>query len=479
MTEAIPWLILLPLFWAILAFLLGPCRGAMPAVTGLAVQLALTLLLAASRVEVAQVQDVGGWDAPLGIELRADGFSLVMLLMTQAVALLIALYASAYFTRHASGHAYFWPLAGCLIAAMNALYLSSDIFNLYVTLELLSLAAIGLVASEGNAKSATAALRYLFASMMGSGAYLLGVALLYGAYGTVSLPHLAELMTHGVSAIVPYSAGLMLLGLLLKTALFPLHFWLPPAHGGAPAPVSALLSALVIKASFYLALRLWTTLFEPVTIMPAAQLLGMLGAGAVLWGSFQALRQRRLKMLVAYSTVAQIGYLFLVFPLLTGSIQSNEPSAMQGVILQAVSHGFAKAAMFGAAGAVILAAGHDELDRLGGLTRHLPVPMFTFAIAGVSLMGLPPSGGFIAKWLLIDSAIIARQWWWVAVLLTGGLLTATYVFKVMRLTFSQAEPSAPLHPLPKLLEWSAMALALVSLLLGLGAGSLLSLLELA
>src|SRR5690606_29362581 len=163
----------------------------------------------------------------------------------------------------------------------------------------------------------------------------------------------------------------------------------------------------------------------------------------------------------------------------TSPIESGTPSAMQGVIMQAVSHGFAKAAMFGAAGAIILAAGHDHLDRLSGLTRHLPVTMFTFAIAGVSLMGLPPSGGFIAKWLLIDSAIVARQWWWVAVLLAGGLFTATYVFKVLRLSFSQAEPVLPLQPLPKLLEWSSMLLALVSLLLGLGAGSLLSLLELA
>lgn len=477
MIEIMGWLIILPLAWASLAFILGPGRGAVLGPLAIAGQLGLTIMLAAAPGDTHIVQTVGGWQAPLGIELRADGLSLVMLLLTQCVALLVALYAAAYFSGHAAGSSYFWPLTGCLMAAMNALYLSSDIFNLYVTLELLSLAAIGMVASDGNAGSVAAALRYLFASLLGSGAYLLGVALLYGAYGTVSLTHLPDLILTDAPAVVPLAAGLMLVGLMLKTALFPLHFWLPPAHGGAPTPVSALLSALVIKASFYLALRLWTTLFESVVTVPAAQFLGALGTGAILWGTIQALRQRRLKKLIAYSTVAQVGYLFLVFPLITDTVQTGADSAMQGVAMQALSHGFAKAAMFGAAGAMILSIGHDEIDYLGGVSRRLPLTLFTFGLAGVTLMGLPPSGGFIAKWLLIDSAVVSNQWWWVVVLVAGGLLTATYIFKVLRHAFLQTEQSTEFRPLPHLLEWSALALSLASLVVGIQAGSILSLME--
>ena len=474
MNDPVPWLVLLPLFWATGAFLLGQGRGAVIGPLGIAAQLLLTLMLAGNLTESSQ-QAIGGWEAPLGIVLYADGFSLVMLLLTQSVALLIALYAAAYFAGHAAGNTYFWPLAGCLIAAMNALYLSGDIFNLYVTLELLSLAAVGMVASDGNQNSVAAAARYLYASLLGSGAYLLGVALLYGAYGTVSLTHLAELAANDASPLVPLAAGLMLTGLMLKTALFPLHFWLPSAHGGAPTPVSALLSALVIKASFYLAARLWMTVFEPVATVAAAQFLGALGAGAILWGTIQALRQTRLKMLVAYSTVAQIGYLFLLFPLVTNTTEAATQSATQGVVMHAISHGFAKAAMFGAAGAVILSTGHDNIDYLGGVSRRLPMTLFTFALAGITLMGLPPSGGFIAKWLLIDSAIVSGQWWWVVVLVAGGLLTATYFFKVLRHAFLQAEQSVEFKPLPSLLEGSAFALALVSLLLSFKASTLLSL----
>jgi multicomponent Na+:H+ antiporter subunit D len=484
MIDPIAWLILIPLLWATLAFVLGPGRGAVLGNTGIAAQLLLALALAGQLAGDAQEQAIGGWEAPLGIALRADGLSVVMLLLTQGVALLVALYAAAYFSRHAAGNSYFWPLSGCLMAAMNALYLSSDVFNLYVTLELLSLAAIGMVASEGNAGSVAAALRYLFASLIGSGAYLLGVAVLYGAYGTVSIVYLADLIQAGAPEAISWAAGLMLAGLMLKTALFPLHYWLPPAHGGAPTPVSALLSALVIKASFYLAVRLWLDLFGQIATSYAAQWIGVLGTGAIIWGTYQALRQRRLKMLIAYSTVAQIGYLFLMFPLVTDATPTGSQYALHGAVMQAVAHGFAKAAMFGAAGVIILALGHDNIAQLGGLAQSLPLTVFTFALAGVTLMGLPPSGGFIAKWILIDSAIVSGQWWWVVVLVAGGLFTATYLFKVLRHTFSHSEengnaaPNASIRPLPRLLEWSAFLLALGSLLIGLMAGSVLTLLEL-
>ena len=466
--DPLPWLIVLPLVWGTLAFVLGPARGARLAISALAVQTLLALQLAAQLVDGgARAYAVGGWGAPLGIDLYADGLAGVMLLLTQAVALPLAVYARGYFAATTKGRELFWPITGLMLAALNALFVSADLFNIYVTLELLGLAAVGLVAIAGGSAPVTAALRYLLATLLGSGAYLLGVALIYGTYGSVSLEVLAPLIDGDAPRAVVLAAALMLLGLLLKTALFPFHFWLPPAHGGAPAPVSALLSALVIKASFYLVVRLWLDLFEPLTTVDAAQLIGALGAAAIVWGSLLALTQTRLKMLVAYSTVAQIGYLFLLFPLATLTPLSAAESALQGGVMQALAHGLAKAAMFAAAGSMIVATGRDDINRLGGVGVRLPLTLFTFGMAGVTLMGLPPSGGFSAKWLLLQAALEAGQWWWVAVMIVGGLLTAAYVFKVLRRAFLPAAEGDTVTPVPRVLEFSAFALALASILLGL------------
>ncbi|MBM4181679.1 MAG: hypothetical protein FJ209_09045 [Betaproteobacteria bacterium] len=460
--DPLPWLIILPLAWASLAFLVGEGRGGRLAVAGLAVQLALALILAVQvMAQGARVHAVGGWGASLGIDLLADGLSVAMLLLTQAVALPLAVYARAYFSEVAQTT--FWPLAGFLLAALNALFLSADLFNLYVTLELLSLAAVGLVAMSGKPAQVDAALRYLLVSLTASGAYLMGVALIYGAYGTVSLAGLAPLVGADPPLITQLAAGLMLAGLLAKTALFPFHFWLPAAHGGAPAPVSALLSALVVKATFYMVLRLALGPFAALAD-DAAPLLGALGAAAILWGSWRALTTHHIKMLVAWSTVAQLGYLFLLFPLL-------EPggAALRAGVMQAFAHGLAKAAMFAAAGVLMLSTGRDTLEGLAGVAGRVPVTLFAFALAGVTLMGLPPSGGFLAKWLLIEAALEQGQWGWVVVVIGGGLLAAAYVFKVLRQAFLLAPASAHFHRVPRAMEWSAFLLAAASVLIGLRA----------
>lgn len=475
MTDPAAWLILLPLAWACAALLAGPGRGARLAIAALACQLVLAMLVARGVAGGARLHAAGGWPAPLGIELAVDGLAASMLLLAQAIVLPLAVYARAYFAAHPEGSRGFWPLAGFLVAAMNALFLSADVFNLYVTLELLGLAAVGLVASGGGAAALAAALRYLFVTMAASGAYLLGVALVYGAYGTVSLRVLAPLLAQGPGQAAALGAGLMVAGLLFKTALFPFHAWLPPAHGGAPAPVSALLSALVVKATFYLLLRLWTGAGAPLAAPAAAFAFGLLGTAAIVFGSVMALRQERLKMLVAYSTVAQVGYLFLVFPLLPGAAPSRADAASAAIMLQVAAHGLAKAAMFAAAGAVAISAGHDVVTRLGGLAAQRPVTVFAFGLAGVTLMGLPPSAGFMAKWLLIENALAAGRWELVVVILAGGLLTAAYLFKVLRHAFGHAGPGVAYLPLRRTLEWPALLLALASVMLGMQPAALLEL----
>jgi formate hydrogenlyase subunit 3/multisubunit Na+/H+ antiporter MnhD subunit len=261
----------------------------------------------------------------------------------------------------------------------------------------------------------------------------------------------------------------MTAGLMVKTALFPLHFWLPAAHASASTPVSAILSALVIKASFYLVLRLWFETFDAVRTPAAAQLMGVLGSAAILWGSFRAVRQRRLKLLIAHSTVGQIGYFFLLLPL-TASAAAAEPwmaLAWTGGLYQALSHGFAKASMFLAAGVILRAMGTDDLYAMRDITGRLPVASFALAIAGASLIGLPPTGGFIAKWLLLQAVIESGQWWWLPVFVLGGLLTAAYVFLMVRFTFKPARSGAPLEHVSPVMQYSALALALLALALGM------------
>ncbi len=473
--DPLAWLILLPLFWAVGAFLLGPGRGARLAIAGVALQLWLAFDLAAKvgAGGTALKHAVGGWGAPLGIDLAADGLTVVMLLLAQFIALPLLVFARGYFAADATVARYFWPLSGFLLAGLNALFLAADLFNLYVTLELVGLAAVGLVAAGGSATQIAAGLRYLFATLVGSGMFLLGVALIYGAYGTVSIETLAPLINADAPTAVRIAGALMLLGLMLKTALFPFHYWLPPAHGGAPAPVSALLSALVVKASFYLILRLWLGPFAPLT-GTIAWLPALLGSAAILWGSWQAIRAVRLKMLIAYSTIAQLGYLFLIFPLL-----GPDGLALQAGGMQVVAHGLAKAAMFAAAGAMIHVTGRDAVADVAGVASRMPVSVFAFALAGVTLMGLPPSGGFLAKWLLIDAALTQGQWWLVAVIIAGGLLAAIYVFRVLRQAFlvpAQGERRHLSHRAPPLLEWTAFTLAAASVLLGLRGVDLLRLL---
>ncbi|RRS31359.1 MAG: oxidoreductase [Gammaproteobacteria bacterium (ex Lamellibrachia satsuma)] len=463
-----PWgvmAILLPLVGALVCFLWPRRSVPLGLVTAIGVATCVAGLGWQVVVLGTQRYAVGGWGAPLGIDLYADGLSLLMLMVTAGVGLGISAYSTGYFERKSS--ALFWPLWLFLWAALNALFLSADIFNLYVTLELLGLAAVALVALAGGADALTSAMRYLLVSLLGSLFYLLGVALLYHSFGSVDIAILAQRMEP--SPTVWAAVGLMSAGLLLKTALFPLHFWLPPAHASAPAPVSALLSALVVKASFYILLRLWLEVF-PLGNVAFGQLLGLLGAAAVLWGGIQALRQTRLKLLIAYSTVAQLGYFFLAFPLETGT-------AWKGSLYLLLSHALAKAAMFMAAGNIMRFGEHDRIADLDRVAHRLPLTVTAFALAGISIIGLPPSGGFIGKWLLLDAALRAGQWWWVVILILGGLLAAAYIFKVIGYAFTQAGVLHETRAVSTIMELVALALALGAILLGLCAPWPLALME--
>jgi formate hydrogenlyase subunit 3/multisubunit Na+/H+ antiporter MnhD subunit len=475
------WLVAV-IVWPVIALLLvvagGERLAARVGVVALPIGLAIAAAVAQGVAGAGGLRyHVGGWAPPLGIALRADGLSAAMLLVTAVVACGAGIYALADFGTPVAGRPgrrtlTFWVSLLGAWAALNLAFLGNDLFNLYVALELLTFAAVPLVCLDGSADTLRAALRYLLYALVGSVLYLLGAVLLYGAYGTLDMGLLAQAVRPEPAAWA--AAGLMTAGLLAKTALFPLHLWLPPAHAGAPPAASAVLSALVVKGSFFIVLRLWFEALPGLATAASMQLIGLLGAGAILYGSALALRQSRLKLLIAYSTVAQIGYLFLVFPLAfdasAGTLVAG--AALAGGLLQAVSHALAKAAMFMSAGLIAVTLGHDRIADLGGLARARPTSLLAFALAGVSLVGLPPSGGFAAKWLLLSAAVATGQWWWAVVIVLGGLLTGAYlVLVLMRALDEPAAPAAPLQPVAAWREAVPLVLALLAVFMGL-AGAL-------
>jgi formate hydrogenlyase subunit 3/multisubunit Na+/H+ antiporter MnhD subunit len=459
MINTIIWLVAMPLSGALLTLLLKRYATAIAIGTGIATSISAAILLYAVATQGVMVYEIGGWSAGLGIALRVDGLSALLLMMAAIVLLASSIYARAYFSDD-SLRSRFWPLWLLLWTALNALLLSGDLFNLYVTLELLGLSAVALASLGGKADALKAALRYLMVGLLGSMLFLAGVTLIYAGYGTLDLASLSQAVTAGP---VTWSAlALMTVGLLLKTALFPLHFWLPPAHASAPAPVSAVLSALVVKATFYLLMRLWLDIFSEVVTQQAATLLGILGAAAVLWGSWQALRAQRLKLLAAYSTVAQLGYLFLFFPLLAAlPAGTARDAAMGGLVILALTHGLAKSGLFLAIGVIQQQSGHDTIRDLDGTAQRLPATTFAIALSGVALIGLPPSGAFLGKWHLLAAAFSTGQWLWVVVVMIGTLLAAAYTFRVLGHAFGQQPyPRRPVTVAAE--EWPALIITAIA-----------------
>ncbi len=471
-SEALAGLVFGPLL-AACALILIPRRWAKAVVPVVLIGMPVLLIPITSAVLEQGTLELAlaGFSPPLGIAWRVDALSLVLLWLSALVLLLVGVHALTGFPPGGDRGGHFWPLWLVLTSGMNAALLSADLFNLYVTLELITLAGIGLIAINGQPAALRAAMRYLLLALMASLLYLLGVGLVYGQTGTLDLLQAGQAME---PELLPVTAMvLMMSGLLLKSAIFPLHIWLPAAHGNAPGPVSAVLSALMVKVSIYIAWRLWFWMVPDWDLPVVALLLGLLGAGAIIYGSLLAMLARRLKMVIAYSTVAQLGYLMLVFPLASAL-------AFKAATYHLIAHGLAKAALFLAAANILAGLGTDRLRQLPGLDQRMPLEVFTLALAGVSIMGLPPSGGFIGKWLLLEAAWEQAGWGWMLVIALGGLLAAGYVFRVLALTcFHPRTQIADFTPerASRIASLVALGLAVLAIVAGFASAPILALLE--
>ncbi len=469
--DAMSLALFVPLFGAIAAFVLPRAASVIGLVAVLATCSAVAWLAREVMAEGSMTVALGGWAPPLGIALRADGLSVAMLAMTGAVGLLVSLGALDAL-RDARQRQYFWPLWLLLLTGMNGVYLSTDIFNLYVMIEVIALAAVGLTVLSGTRAAVQAGLEYMYASILGALLFLLGVGFVYLEAGRLDF---AGLIAAEPSAGLSAALALMVVGLLLKTALFPLHFWLPAAHANATAPASALLSGLVVKAALYIFLRLTTYMPLPDEIV--ITLIGALGAGAVLWGGVQALRAERLKMLVAWSTVVQIGLIFIAFAR-AGQVGLSE--SWKAAALLILAHGVAKAGMFLAAGRIRTEVGHDIIADLDRSAIRPTLAQFTFALAAISLIGLPPSLGFIGKWSLMEGAMAAGYWHWVVVTMIGTLMSVAYFSRVFAgfLRFDRMKGELAEHKGWAIADVAPLTLAFAAITLGLMAAPILSFIEL-
>lgn len=377
------------------------------------------------------VSELSGRPAPLGITLRADGASAIFLLTSAVVGLAVSIHALLYprSTGGRDAEPWFWPLWLLAWTGLNAVFVTGDLFNTYVALEILALAAVALVALGGS-PSWAAAFRYLIVAVVGSLLFLLAVTLVYAATGTLDIRMAGEILAAESGA--PYLRWILALtaaGMALKTAVFPVHGWLPGAHSSAPGAVSPMLSALVVKASFYVLVRVWFDVTGPDAAV--GTVLGVLGAASVLWAGLIALRQSSLKRVVAYSTISQIGYLFLLFPLTVAAASDDAlvRAAWVATGLFVAGHALGKASLFLVAGTLKDAAGSDRLQALTGIGLRAPMAAMTAGLASIGLAGLPLSLGFIAKWQLMTVAVSVQAWWCVVLVIAGSVLAAAYLLR--------------------------------------------------
>jgi multicomponent Na+:H+ antiporter subunit D len=343
----------------------------------------------------------------------------------------------------------FWPLLLLLWSGLNALFLSSNLFSFYITLEILTLASVPMIVLSNTITALNAAMRYLLITVFASIVYLLAIVFLYGAVGTLDIQSLALELKSGPT--VWMAIFLILMALIVKSGIFP--FWLISTIFNAPIPVIILLIALVIKAAFYILLRVWFEVLPNEILTLVSQLLGLMAAAIIVWASWQALQQRQLIRLLAYATVAQTAYLLLIFPLANGITDSWSFDAWQAGIYLSISHTFILAALFMVTGCILYIVNSDFLHGMQGLGRISPLTLITFSIAGLCLIGLPS--------VLINATWQSEQWAWLIVIIIGMLLTASYILKVFLILFAKLnDPVKHEHNL-------ALSMILIPLLLSI------------
>jgi len=383
---------------------------------------------------------MGGWEPPWGIAFRIDHLSALMLLLLGCITLLVGIYSKRSILKELpEKEAPFYSVYLLLVTGLTGLVSTADMFNLYVFLEIASLTSYALI-SVGGGVAVVSAFRYVILGTVGAAFYLLGVGYLYSVTGSLNMADLASILPDLYeSNVVLVGFAFLVIGLSIKMALFPMHAWLPGAYSNAPSAVSALIAATTTKVAAYVLIRVMYFVFEPrfsIDTIPVTMLLSWMGAIAMVLGSLMAIAQSDLKRMLAYSSVAQIGYIVL-------GVGMANAMGFTGGFLHIVNHAFMKGGLFLVAGAIIYRTGIREIRGLRHLSVRMPWTAATFVVCALAMIGIPPTGGFFSKLYLILGAIAANHWAFVAVILVSSVLGLTYMVNVVRyMYFAPAEGEA-------------------------------------
>ena len=426
---------------------------------------------------------LGGWEPPWGIAYFIDHLNAYVAVIVTVIAVLVAIYSKRSIEREIPEHKIpqLYTLFLLNVTGLLGITVTGDLFNLYVLLEIASFSAYAMVAI-GEEGALVASFRYVVMGTIGACFYLLGVGVVYsmtGSLNMVDVSHLLPPLYHSKAVYMAFS--FFFIGIGIKMALYPLHAWLPDAYTRAPSAVSALMAPTMTKVGCYVLIRIMFTVFEPrfsIEYIPVTTILGWLAVIALIAGSIYAIAQSDLKRMLAYSTVAQIGYIVL------GIALANK-TGLIGSLLHILAEAFTKGCLFLVAGAIMYKLGMRTIDQFKNLFWKMPFTMIAFVIAAFSMIGIPPTCGFFSKLYLLLGAVEAKQWIFVAALLVSAVLNIVYFFNVIKHAFFEPAESAHAHdggvrkataideaPLSMLIPIWIMAIAIV--VLGIFSGKIIS-----
>ena len=450
----IPLFVAIPLGMSLLVQLVARHRrGLAEALT--IITLLLLALMSCYSVGNSGIYHLGGWPTPVGIDMRLDALATLLLLTVNIVGLAVSLYSFDYMRRF-SARSHFYSLFLLMVTGMNGVILAGDLFNLYVFLEVAAIASYSLVAFGCAHEELEASFKYVVLGSLSSALILTGVALVYGITGTLNLAHIAaRIVENGKDTPLLLAFGLFICGFSFKAALVPFHAWLPDAHPAAPAPVSAMLSGVLIKAiGVYVLARLAFNVFGIAA--NELSLLRWLGLVSMVAGGLLAAGQKDIKRLFAYSSISQVGFMVLGLGLGT-------PLGLAGGLYHLVNHAFFKSLLFLNAGAVEYATGTRDLRKLGGLNGQLPVTAATSLVGSMSIAGIPPFSGFWSKLIIVLACIESGYYGFATAAVLVSIVTLAYQLKVQRMAFFAALPET-LKGMRR--EPPMMALAMILLAIG-------------
>jgi multicomponent Na+:H+ antiporter subunit D len=436
--------VVIPLLGAVLAAFLR--RGSYAFALALAITWIMPLVAGAMLWQVLHSGPIsyamGGWQPPIGIEYRVDLLSAFVLILISAVGAVILPFArrSVASEIHESKVAWFYSMYLLCLTGLLGITVTGDAFNAFVFLEISSLSTYVLIALGRDRRALLAAFQYLIMGTIGATFYVIGVGFLYLLTGSLNMVDIAvRLATIGPeqTRVVIAALAFITVGLSLKLALFPLHVWLPNAYAYAPSWVTVFLSATATKVAIYLLVRYLFSVFGgaiDLRALPVGEIIIALSVAAMFIASLIAVFETNLKRMLAYSSIAQIGYITL-------GIGIANQAGLTGGLVHVANHALMKAALFLALGAVFYRIGSVRLGDLAGIGRRMPLTMAAFVVAGLGLVGTPGTSGFISKWYLAVGALEKGWWPLVAAILASSMIAFVYVGRVLEMAYLR-EPSA-------------------------------------